>query len=126
LNDGEYDDLFNQSDAIIHDCSSFIAEYAVTRKPALYLLSKSSQSLEFLNEFGECALQSYEKATSTKQIQEFILRVLGDANPRRREVASCFDEYLSELYGSELPSEKILKDIKVALGAPRLSSENLG
>jgi len=126
LNEGEYDDLFTQSDAIIHDCSSFIAEYAVTRKPALYLLSESSQALEFVNEFGECALQTYDTASSAPEINKFILNVVRDKNTQRREKTTCFDEYLSEFYGSEMPSDRILKDIKVALGVSPLANQNRG
>jgi len=126
LNEDEYDDLFTQSDAIIHDCSSFIAEYAVTKKPALYLLSKSSQALEFVNDFGKCALQTHDTATSAAEINEFILRVVSDKNPHRREKTTCFDEYLSEFYGSEMPSDMILKDIKLALGVSPLAKKNRG
>ena len=116
LNDGEYEALFNQSDAIIHDCSSFIAEYAVTMKPALYLLSKSSEKLDFLNEFGKCALQSYDTGTTAQHIEEFILRLLDDTQPNEYEAHACFDEYLSELYSGRLPSERIIEDIKEGLG----------
>lgn len=126
MNEDEYDDLFTQSDAIIHDCSSFIAEYAVTKKPALYLLSKSSQALEFVNDFGKCALQTHDTATSAAEINEFILRVVSDKNPHRREKTTCFDEYLSEFYGSEMPSDMILKDIKLALGVSPLAKKNRG
>jgi hypothetical protein len=118
LDEGEYDDLFVQSDAIIHDCSSFIVEYAVTKKPALYLLSRSSEGLEFLNDFGKCAFQTHQTARSASEINKFILGVLECAGTQEKRENTSFDEYLSEFYNSEMPSDRIIKDIKVALGAP--------
>ena len=117
LDEGEYQDLFIQSDAIIHDCSSFIVEYAVTQKPALYLVNRVGGDLTFLNDFGRCAFQAYQTADSAPEINEFVLDVVRNNRPRAKYDNPCLGEYLSEFYSSEMPSDRIIKDIKVALGA---------
>lgn len=115
LEEGEYEDLFRQSDAIIHDCSSFIAEYAVTRKPALYLLNGLDRNLSFLNEFGRCAFQCYQTACKHEEISQFVLMVVEDRVELHRDNSTCFQEYLREFSGQEMPSDRIIRDIKSAL-----------
>lgn len=117
LDEGEYEDLFIQSDAIIHDCSSFIVEYAVTGKPALYLVNRVDGDMAFLNDFGKCAFQAYQTADSAPEISEFVLHVIKKQRFRTKNDNSCLQEYISDYYNSEMPSDRILKDIKVALGA---------
>jgi len=117
LDEGEYQDLFIQSDAIVHDCSSFIVEYAVTQKPALYLVNRVGGDMTFLNDFGRCAFRAYQTADSAPEINEFVLDVVRNNRPRAKYDNPCLDEYLSEFYSSEMPSDRIIKDIKVALGA---------
>ena len=122
LDEDNYIELFIQSDAIIHDSSSFIAEYAVTKKPALFLLSDSSKSLNFVNEFGSAALSSYYKAHSVAEIEAFVGVLLEPAQKVKPRNSSCFDDYLAEFYGTKLPSEKIMDDLKRGLGINRESS----
>ena len=44
----EYVELFKSSDALIHDCGSFMAEYLVTNKPVLFL-EKNNYKIEELD-----------------------------------------------------------------------------
>lgn len=37
LEEGDYTELFMQSDAMIHDCGSFILEYLAVDKPCMFL-----------------------------------------------------------------------------------------
>ena len=48
---------FNSSDALIHDCGSFIAEYLHCGKPVLYLLK--DKSYKEYNEFGIMVLSQH-------------------------------------------------------------------
>lgn len=116
LEDGSYDDLFLQSDAIIHDCSSFIIEYAFTGKPALYLLNNTDGGLAFLNDFGKSVFEVYQVAASSSGVKEFLMGVIMDKWKGGVRDAPDFDRYLNEFYGSEMPSARIVKDIKVSLG----------
>lgn len=71
LIDGEYVDLFLTSDALIHDCGSFIAEYIYTNKPSLFMI-RNEEVMQGWNEFGDLALDSLYKSTSKNDIFAFI------------------------------------------------------
>lgn len=114
FNDGEYEGLFLESDAIIHDCSSFIVEYAFMQKPSLYLYGENTDSL--LNEFGRKAMQSYEKAWNKKDIEEFLQSLINNRYDKQKIEISYINNYIEELYKDEMPSDRIIKEIKKALG----------
>lgn len=115
LNEGGYDDLFLSSDAIIHDCSSFIVEYAFTGKPCLYLVNKNNLK-GLLNEFGEGVIQVYEKAKTIEEIEAFVDSVIEGSIKPDNNKRTYFDAYVKEYYKEKLPSECIIGDIKQSLG----------
>lgn len=51
LEEGEFEDLFMTSDAMILDSISFIAEYTIVNKPALFTIGRNARV--FLNEYGQ-------------------------------------------------------------------------
>jgi|AntRauMinimDraft_4_1070384.scaffolds.fasta_scaffold00937_9 hypothetical protein len=109
---GGYDDLFNESDALIHDCSSFIVEYSFTKKPALYLLNPKNRSESFLNEFGKKIFENYKKAECKKDIVSFVDDIFNEKESQLSNKNSFFESYLDELYIKSTPSQKIIDDIK--------------
>ena len=72
LAEGEYKYLFYQSDALIHDCISFLGEYLFLKKPALYILKKNVSIETLLNEFGKEALKLHYLAFQEDHIIKFI------------------------------------------------------
>lgn len=79
LETGDYEALFKQSDAMIHDCGSFIMEYLLVDKPCLYL-----QRGEGFHDFNEDTLQAldcYRKGHSVADVESFIGDVLADGAP---------------------------------------------
>lgn len=72
LETGEYKDLFQQSDAMIHDSGSFILEYLLMDKPCMYL----SRAIEFphFNEMNQEALKCYHIGKDGEDIETFILQ----------------------------------------------------
>lgn len=74
--DGEYTNLFINSDAMIHDCGSFLAEYLFVNKPVLYTSNlELSDMRQFYNDFGLSALDSHFIADGESQhckIKKFI------------------------------------------------------
>ena len=109
---GGYDDLFNESDAMIHDCSSFIVEYSFTKKPALYLLNPKNKSESFLNEFGKKVFKSNKKAKSKKDIINFVDDIFNENDSKLINKNSFFQSYVNDLYIKSTPSQKIIDDIK--------------
>ena len=74
--DGEYMDLFLSSDALIHDCSTFMAEYLYVCKPVLFMM-KDNYTMP-LNEFGNACLDCHYKGKTIEDIEYFIDKVLID------------------------------------------------
>lgn len=69
---GQYLDLFKHSDALVHDCSSFICEYLYMHKPVLFL----DKGTHFnTNAFGEAALKQHYMASNAQQVRQFISNV---------------------------------------------------
>jgi len=90
----DYIDLFLTSDAIIHDCGSFTAEYLCTYKPMLFL-EANSEVIEDWNECGkEIAKNIYISEKGTK-IEWFIQSVVLSGNDYMKEQRRRFvDDYL--------------------------------
>lgn len=81
---GDFKDLFITSDAIILESISFMAEYMLTNKPALFV-AKNLENLK-LNKFGTQISNYLYKAQTEKDILKFIEEVvLNDKDTLKRE-----------------------------------------
>lgn len=72
--DGEYYDLFLSSDAMIHDCSTFMAEYLYTNNPVMFI-RKPNYKMP-LNSFAENCLRHHYQGRTIKDIKDFIDKVV--------------------------------------------------
>jgi len=89
---GDYLNLFANSDGIIHDCGSFLAEYLFTEKPACYLLKdKKSIDMWFIDIGKKCIEQCYQ-AFSEKDIINFIEKVIINGDDPLKEDRVTFVE----------------------------------
>lgn len=75
---GEYADLFVTSDAMIHDCGSFVVEYLYVNKPVLYISSNINDRSK--DSIATAALKAHYKATTKSEIEEFIVNVVLGGN----------------------------------------------
>lgn len=83
--EGEYFDVFNESDALIDDCGSFLAEYFYTGKPQCYMLRSEDQfETEYLD-FGKKFFNYVYKAFSKDDIIHFIDDVVLNNNDPLQE-----------------------------------------
>lgn len=98
IEEGEYDSLFYYSDALIHDCMSFIVEYQYSLKPALYLTFDSTVS-EAINEFTQKALDLHYKASSKENIENFIDMIISGGDSRQKEREDYVLQQLTPPYG---------------------------
>lgn len=69
---GEYVNLFNSSDALIHDCGSFTALYQYTNKPALFVSKNLDGVKRDLNDFGILCIDKHYHAKDEAEIIAFI------------------------------------------------------
>jgi CDP-glycerol glycerophosphotransferase (TagB/SpsB family) len=75
----EYADLFLTSDAMIHDCGSFMSEYLITGKPSLFMIRDESVMNQW-SEFGEKAVSAHYQSRNKIQLIEFIENVVLNDN----------------------------------------------
>lgn len=109
LEEGSYVDLFLTSDAIIHDCGSFTAEYLYVGKPCMYLVSDGDMTDKF-STFGQQAYAQYYKGRSLKEIEDFLQHVVIEGNdPMAEQRKVFFNEILTS---DKMPSERIIEAIE--------------
>ncbi len=112
---GDYLETFVQSDALIHDCSSFMLEYLYTDKPACFMVKNKEILAEIYTPFGLEALAQHEFAYVKNDIIEFINNTVIGGIDRKKEQRGIF---VQEELKINFPhaSEKILEHIKEELG----------
>lgn len=92
---GQYMDLFKYSDAMIHDCGSFVMEYLYTNKPVMFLMHRSPEEhLKNQNDFGAKAFNVHSHGYNERDIESFILSVINGADPKKQEREDFYNNYL--------------------------------
>lgn len=87
LETGEYAALFMQSDAMVHDCGSFIQEYLFADKPCMYL--QEGGGYQGYSDMAADCLNAYHRGLLREEIEEFLQMVLRGEDPKaavRREL----------------------------------------
>ena len=84
---GDYFESFRNSDALIHDCGSFLAEYFYTGCPQCYLL-ESEATLEQFLPFARTLAEHVLKAYTDEEVVSFIRDVAAGRDPDRESRAA--------------------------------------
>ena len=80
LIEGDYVDLIMHSDAMIHDCASFILEYYFSGKPSLFLLN--GQDTTGMVQFEKEGFDLLYKAETREQIIRFVDDIIAGKDPK--------------------------------------------
>ncbi len=84
--ESDYFPIFERSDAMIHDCASFTAEYLFTGKPVCFAKSVRTNLDETLGGVGKKCMQQHYIATSSLDIDFFLNHiVIGGEDPLKSE-----------------------------------------
>lgn len=81
---GDYYQKFVDSDAMIHDCGSFIGEYLYTEKPCCYMIKSEEETYKGLVPLGQQCMDQYYHALSREDIIDFIQNVVVDGNDTKK------------------------------------------
>lgn len=103
----EYVDLFLTSDAMIHDCGSFMAEYLTTGKPSLFMVRNESVMKDW-SVFGEKALAAHYQSRNKEQVIDFIENVVLNKKDWMHEERNTFVENVLIPKNKLTASENIL------------------
>lgn len=114
LNEGNYQQLFQDSDAMIHDSDSFMGEYLSMNKPVLYTL-RDDHVKNRLNNFGKMALDMHYHARNEADIIDFINNVVMNKKDIMKETRSKFISEFIVPPNSGTASLNILMDITKSL-----------
>jgi len=96
--EGDYSSLFMNSDALIHDCESFLAGYLYTFKPVLSIHQKSNIDTIF-SEFGKKCFECHYYAKSFEEIINFIQNtVINGVDPLKEKREKFAKEHLMVNY----------------------------
>lgn len=97
---GEFIDLFKESDALIHDCGSFVAEYMFVCKPCMFLTHDEESVEQDLCDFGKKCFHLHDIGRNREDIIHFIEEVvLNDKDTKLTERKRFYNEYLIPPYG---------------------------
>lgn len=107
LNEGEYEELFIESDAMIHDSASFIVEYLYLNKPVMRTMNGEDINTMY-NSFGLQCIDNHYKAFNEQDIEHFIQDVINGVDPLKEQRTKFVNEVLMPK-GS--PSQNIIDDI---------------
>ena len=77
---GDFFGVFNESDAMIQDCGSFLPDYFYTNKPQCYMLESEKQFEDEFTDFGKKLFDYVYKAFSEQDITNFIENVVIKGN----------------------------------------------
>lgn len=97
LENGAYTDLFMQSDAMVHDCGSFIQEYLFADKPCLYLRYPDNRP-EYSDMATDC-LNAYHTGIEKADIDLFLQMVLRGEDPKAAIRQELRTKYLLPPHG---------------------------
>jgi len=119
ISEGEYEDLFSASDAMILDSVSFTAEYLYLQKPYCFLTREDKGNYKnFLNKNGEIIFDCIYKASDENDIKKFIEDiVINDSDYMQEKRRKCLTEKLGT--DDTLSSQKIFNDINSSISHGR-------
>lgn len=110
LEEGDYDDLFLTSDALIHDSISFISEYCLTGKPMLFTVSDNKVT-ELFNTFGSKAFQLSYMAYNEVDIVQFVENVVLNGNDSRKNERLTFVNDILKPPNNQTAVNNIINDL---------------
>lgn len=114
LNEGEYIELFINSDALIHDSASFMTEYLATGKPLLYTLNDKEVSSR-MNSYGQMALSNHYVAQNKNEIRGFIIDVVLNGQDTMYKDRQIFIEKYLRPPNNKSASLNIYEEIKLRI-----------
>ncbi len=93
-----YFGLFKYSDAIIHDCASFLVEYLYMDNPSLFLVAESN-NIDDMFDFVKDCYYSHEQAYCANDIELFIKNVINGVDIKQEQRRECINKQLIPPHG---------------------------
>lgn len=115
LETGDFVELFKSSDAMVHNCGSFTAEYLFTGKPVGYITRNLAGIKADMNDFGRACQDAHYTLDSEEALSQFIEHtVLGGADPMKEEREATLQRILYRPQTGSVAAE-MMKDLTKSL-----------
>jgi len=114
LEEGEYEDLFCSSNALIHDSGSFLAEYLYLKKPVAYMMAKKNNQ-NYFTDFGLKALSSCVVINDFIGVVNFVDNLILDKYHIINKHKEFIQEEISIYFHDSCPSSVILDTLNKTL-----------
>lgn len=108
---GPYIELFAFSDAMIHDCSSFAAEYLYTGKPVMYLTAEKEPGVALGNEYGRMCFDLHYRGYTIEEIERFIVQTVINGDDSMQNDRDMFVDSQLTPPNNATPGENMLKNL---------------
>ena len=119
LDEGDFIDLFKTSDAMIHDCGSFTAEYHYTQKPVMFVCRCDKVEEENFSSLGREAMSAHYIGNCREDIISFIESVVLGGNDYLSEKRRLFFEKYLLPPGGNTMTENVYLDLMDSLKLTR-------
>lgn len=116
LETGGFVDLFMSSDAMIHDCGSFTAEYLYVNKPVAFVSADIAELKADHNELGSMSLDQHYIVKNRDDVIHFIEDVVIEGHDSMKAQRTSFYEKVLRPNVTGTTSQFIVEDIKRSLG----------
>lgn len=88
--EGDYQTLFVNSDALIHDCGSFSAEYLCIGKPCAYFYKKGINPEKIWTDFGKGCINQHYLIHNSEELNSFIKNIVIDGQDYKKQDRELF------------------------------------
>lgn len=108
---GAYMGLFKYSDAMIHDCGSFVMEYLYTNKPVMFLMHRDPlEHIKNQNQFGVKGFYAHYHGYNEKEIEQFVVNLINGVDSMNDARLDFYNNYLIPPHG-KTASQNIINAI---------------
>ncbi len=116
LVDGAFINLFQGSDAMVHDSGSFVIDYMYFQKPVMYISQNIERAKSHVNKPGREAYNAHYVGSTVDDVERFVEDVVLQGHDTMREIRKIYyHQYLAQPCGKST-AQNMYEDMLRSLG----------
>jgi CDP-glycerol glycerophosphotransferase (TagB/SpsB family) len=122
LADGAFVNLFQGSDAMVHDSGSFVVDYLYFQKPVMYMSQDIERAKSYVNIPGQRAYDAHYIGKTNEDVEQFVGHVvLSGQDTMQSQRQTYYQEFLAQP-GGQSTAQNIYHDMLKSLNLCKQSS----